>query len=146
MQIHGMEQTNQVSHAKSTKVVILVDIENQTFLGFMPLHHGKEFLFALSHNMRQILGVHMNNYTVHSNDSCMCTINDSSQTVLQGEENMANSYIQHYSGQYIEIWFLFQHILQLHSNSQIHTFQYPITKIHLETRILLTSNKEEKYT
>lgn len=76
MQIHGMEQTNQVSHAKSTKVVILVDIENQTFLGFMPLHHGKEFLFALSHNMRQILGVHMNNYTVHSNDSCMYNIND----------------------------------------------------------------------
>lgn len=55
---------------------------------------------------------------------------------------MANSYIQHYSGQYIEICFLFQHILQLHSNSQIHTFQCPITKIHLETQILITSNKK----
>lgn len=47
---------------------------------------------------------------------------------LQVEENMANSDIQLYSDQYTAICFSFQHCLQLHSSSQIHTCQWPKTK------------------
>lgn len=59
---------------------------------------------------------------------------------------MVNSYIRHYSGQYIEICFWFQHILQCHSNSQIHTFQCPKMKqVCYDTQILITSSKVEIY-
>ena len=52
------------------------------------------------------------------------------KTCLPGEESMENSCTQHYSGQYIVIFFLFQHVQKLQSSYQIHTFQFPKNNTH----------------
>ena len=56
------------------------------------------------------------------------------KTCLPGKESMESSCIQHNSGQYIVIFFSFQHVQQLQPSYQIHTFQFPKYETQFNTQ------------